>query len=360
MERVAGERCFSAHRPASLKAHAPRRKAVAGPAPDLVPRDVRVLPVPVPFTVPPVNCIHLEGAEPTLFDTGCRDDAGWNALTSQSKAAGIDLSRLARVVVTHAHLDHAGNALRLHELSGCEVWLHHDDADVLREWGRHGPGRNESYDAGLRRAGLPERLLAALARRGREVDELMDAAPVHRALRHGDLFTAGDRVLSVLHTPGHTAGSAIFADREGGLALTGDTILEKITPNALSVRKEESGALARYLETLRALRDAPLGTILPGHGRPFSDHAAVIDRAFRLFAVRRARLLAFLERAGRPLSTWELVEREWPEGQKGQAFLMTSEVQGHLDILAADGLVSVTEPEDRKEGGSAALYVFSK
>jgi glyoxylase-like metal-dependent hydrolase (beta-lactamase superfamily II) len=196
--------------------------------------------------------------------------------------------------------------------------------------------------------------------KGRDVDAMMAPCPVDRRLEDGDRFEMGGRTFEVLHTPGHTVGSAIYLDPESGFAVTGDTILQNITPNALSVQREETGALARYLQTLERLRERALGTMIPGHGPAFTGAEATIDRAFRLYHGRRQRIIGFLEDAPGPVTVWEVVEHEWPQGQKGAAFLMTSEIQGHLDILVADGLVSVTEPEERRDGGSSAQYTVHR
>lgn len=329
-----------------------RLAAVEG---DVAP-DVHRLPAVVPFPVPPANTTFVDGEVPTLFDTGPYTHEGWEDLQRHAKAKGIDLAKVERVVLTHSHLDHAGNAHRMRELSGCEVWIHEAEAEDLRTWGRFSEERNDSYDAGLRRAGLPLPMLEKLAKSGREVDVLLEACEVDRELKGGESFQAGDRTFHVLHTPGHTAGSCVFVTDDANLSVTGDTILERITPNALSVRKEETGALGRYMDTLRKLRETELGVMVPGHGKPFTDIGSVVDRAFSLFQRRHDRIRAYLKESRHPRSVWDIVQNEWPEGQKGQAFLMTSEILGHLDILVADGEVQVTEPEERDDGGETALY----
>lgn len=318
--------------------------------------DVRRLPADIPFPLPPVNVTFVDGDVPTLFDTGCGTTGSWDSLQAAATAQGVDLARVERVVLTHAHLDHAGNAARIRAETGAEVWIHEAEADLLEQWDDVQDARNDAYEAGLRRAGLPVKVLEKLAVRGRDVDVMMSSCTVDRRLKDGDLIDTGARGFRVIHTPGHTAGSAIYVDEPNGFAVTGDTILQNITPNALSVQREETGALARYLKTLERIRDLPLDVMVPGHGPAFRGLDSTIDRAFRLYHARHQRIVGFLQQAPRPLTVWDVVEHEWPEGQKGAAFLMTSEIQGHMDILVADGLVGVTEPEDRNDEGEAALY----
>lgn len=318
--------------------------------------DVHRLPTQVPFPVPPANTTFVDGAVPTLFDTGTSTNEGWGDLKQHAEERGIELAELERIVLTHAHLDHAGNAKRLHDLSGAEVWIHEAEAQDLREWGQHAEARNASYGQGLARAGLPAHLLERLGRGNRSVDHMLHACEVSRELKDGDTFQAGDRTFEVHHTPGHTAGSSIYVADDASISITGDTVLERITPNALSVRKEEEGALGRYMATLRALRHARLGIMIPGHGLPFTDIEGTVARAERLFDRRHERILGFLA-DGEESTVWNVVTKEWPEGHEGAAFLMTSEILGHMDLLVADGRVKVREPDAE---GDPAWYQLAK
>lgn len=314
------------------------------------PGDIVRIPTRVPFRVPPANVWVFRGREPTLVDTGCATAEGWEDLVGGLRAAGVEPSAVKRILLSHHHVDHAGNAARLRELSGAEVCAHAREADPIAAWRERAPGRNRAYAEGLRRAGVPEAILAKIERVGREVDGFMPSCPVDRALHEGDEVVAGDRTLRAVHTPGHTAGSAIYLDAATPLAATGDTLLERITPNALTVRAEEAGALQTYLATLARLRNLELGMILPGHGLPFVDAPGVIDRAFGHYEKRRARVLAILRENPDGATVWDVVQRLWPEHRKGSAFLMVSEALGHLELLQAGG------DADVREGDPAARY----
>ena len=112
-------------------------------------------------------------------------------------------------------------------------------------------------------------------------------------LGEGDVVRAGDLVLRVVATPGHTSDSLSFLLPAEGAVLTGDTVLGR----GSTVVAYPDGRLAAYLESLERLRDlAEVGavtSIWPGHGPVLPDAIAAIEgyqehRAERLEQVRAA------------------------------------------------------------------------
>ena len=69
-----------------------------------------------------------DGARVTLVDCGVwrpeAGDGGLGVLASGLNAAGYALDDVARIVVTHAHIDHYGLAGLLIERTGVELWMH--------------------------------------------------------------------------------------------------------------------------------------------------------------------------------------------------------------------------------------------
>src|SRR5882724_7696767 len=92
---------------------------------------VHRIETPVPFMEAggPANAYAIEdlGGGFTLFDCACGTDEGLAALRSGLVACGLDVKALNRIVVSHGHVDHYGNAQTLSEESGAEVWLHPHD-----------------------------------------------------------------------------------------------------------------------------------------------------------------------------------------------------------------------------------------
>jgi glyoxylase-like metal-dependent hydrolase (beta-lactamase superfamily II) len=115
--------------------------------------------------------------------------------------------------------------------------------------------------------------------------------PAHRlgseGLGHGDVVDLGDWRVEVVGTPGHSVDSVCFLLPHDGSLLTGDTVLGRGT----SLVAWPDGRLGDYLDSLRRLRDladsASVRRLLPGHGPVLESPAEVIDA---YLAHRQARL----------------------------------------------------------------------
>lgn len=288
--------------------------------------------IPTPFPVGDVNAYYLPGKEPTLVDPGPLTPEAWSALSAKLQG-----KKIRRVLFTHYHVDHSGLAARVQRDFGAEVAAHAQDGAVISHWGEHRSQRQRDYADGLRRAGVPEAHLERMRYGGIRIDSYAENARLDTALEEGDTMRLGDRDFEVLHTPGHTAGSMLLRAADKKVTLSGDTLLERITPNALSVRKSERDALPNYLETLRRLQREPLGEVLPGHGNSFTDPADVIAAALRHAEVRQDRLVRLARE--RPGTAFGLATRLFLRLPDDQLFLAVSETLGHLEFLRRRGRI---------------------
>lgn len=154
------------------------------------------------------------------------------------------------MVNSHGHLDHIGDNWRFERR-----WAH--PADVARI-----------------RAGVPnERMQHFLAPDAfnRPVPPSLDpetfeipGTDVERTVDEGDVIDLGGRQFTVLHTPGHSAGSISFVEESSGVLIAGDAVYE-----GPLFAHHEGGSPSAYRTTLRRLRDlAPdLSVVYPSHNR---------------------------------------------------------------------------------------------
>lgn len=297
------------------------------------------LRMPLPFQLDHINLWLLEdGPGVTVVDTGVAlpdTRAAW----ARVFAEGLAGRPITRVVVTHFHPDHIGNAAWLSERWNAPLactepeWLAAQHA-----WRSRSPEDLEARLAHYRRHGADERALASLARRGNHYPGLVPAVVRQfDPLREGDVLAIGGRRWRVLVVHGHAPAHACLACPEEGLLISGDQVLPKITTN-VSVWAEQPRAnpLRLYLDSLDRFAPLPPGIlVLPSHGLPFRGLHA------RLAALRdhhAARLGECVDALTEPRSAAELVpvlfRRELDVHQLSFAL---GEALAHLNFLEAEG-----------------------
>jgi glyoxylase-like metal-dependent hydrolase (beta-lactamase superfamily II) len=136
-----------------------------------------------------------------------------------------------------------------------------------------------------------------------------------------------------------------------GLLLAGDHLLEKISSNpiahapvgvrdpvALAASPGRARTLIGYVESLRATAAADRGElVLPGHGEPFRGAAELVAKRIAMHERRAEKILAALTH---PRSAADIGRDLWRHVPVTQAYLVLSEVLGHLDLLEARGAVA--------------------
>jgi hydroxyacylglutathione hydrolase len=139
------------------------------------------------------------------------------------------------IVNTHAHFDHVGANKAVKEATGAALLLHGDDAPVLATTAL----QSQSFGIGS-----------------------VSSPPPDRLLKHGDVITAGEVSLKVLHTPGHTPGGISLLEQ--GMVFTGDSLF------AGSIGRTDfpGGDLLTLLRSIKTnLMTLPDETkVFPGHG----------------------------------------------------------------------------------------------
>jgi glyoxylase-like metal-dependent hydrolase (beta-lactamase superfamily II) len=145
--------------------------------------------------------------------------------------------KVKQIVVTHAHIDHVGGAMRLKRLTGAPVLLNQNDQallkmlDVQAAWlGMEPPGQ----------------------------------VAVDQGLSDGDKLQAGNLSATVIHTPGHTEGSICLYVEAHQKLIAGDTLFM----GSIGRTDLPGGS---YEKIMRSLHDRVLALpddteVTPGHG----------------------------------------------------------------------------------------------
>jgi glyoxylase-like metal-dependent hydrolase (beta-lactamase superfamily II) len=187
-----------------------------------------------PVTMFQQNCSLLwcrETLKGAIVDPG--GDTG--RVLAQAQKAGVTIEKL---LITHAHIDHAGATAQLARELGVPI---------------EGPQREDQFWIDL----LPEQG----ARYGFAPAE---AFVPDRWLEHGDTVTVGNLTLNVVHCPGHTPGHVVFFESQSQIAFVGDVLFQGSVGRTDFPRGDHATLIRSITERLWPLGDEV--TFVPGHG----------------------------------------------------------------------------------------------
>lgn len=211
--------------------------------------------------------VQSEG-EAALIDTG---SGRASAALAERIERRLDGGRLVAILVTHAHVDHAGGAAELSERFGVGVLASPEVGAILSA------GDEEA-------AGLPGAIADGVYPEGTRLRAVADVRPAAEV-------RVGSLLIRPVPTPGHSAGHLAFvADLAGGRALfSGDLVFARGRVAILDLPDVDLDAYERSLRDVAALGIAQL---FPGHGSiALSDGAGHIAEAVNGFREGRPRPL---------------------------------------------------------------------
>lgn len=310
------------------------------------------LAIPTPFMVGRVNAYLIEDSPLTLVDSGPNSAKALDELEQALAARGHRIEDIELLVISHQHMDHFGLASILARRSGAEVAALSQLAPFLAGYGHQSDLEDRFAERLMLRHGIPPEIVTALRAVSAGFRAWGSAVEVTRPLSDGSALELRDRTLHVLHRPGHSPSDTVFLDEQRGILLAADHLIAHISSNPLIARpldaeeeytRPRPQALITYMASLEQTRAMELELVLPGHGRPIADHAALIDERFRLHRRRAEKMLGLI--TSQPRTAHGIAQELWGNVAVTQAFLTLSEVLGHVDLLLRDGLV-VEEERD--------------
>ncbi len=145
--------------------------------------------------------------------------------------------KIVQIIITHAHIDHVGGAMKLRAATGAPILLNKNDYALLK-----------MLDVQAAWIGAPP----------------PGAVEIDRSIEDQDVITAGKLRASVLHTPGHTQGSVCLYFPAEKKLIAGDTLFQ----GSIGRTDLPGGNFEQIIDSLHerllALPDETI--VVPGHG----------------------------------------------------------------------------------------------
>ncbi len=292
-----------------------------------------------------VNNLYLvdDAERPVLFDVGTmRSDAELDRRLEEARerfGVRTRVGDLAEVVVSHAHVDHYGNAGRFRR-ERVPITIHELDARVLEGFQERLVLAARDLGVFLLRSGMDRDAavdLTALYRSGKTL--FQDLAP-DRRVGDGDVVGPGWKLL---HVPGHCPGMVCMAVDD--VVLTADQLLSRITPVQSPQSITPHTGLENYLRSLERLRRfGSFAVGLGAHEAPIRDVVARIDETRAHHAERLERVRALCREEPRTVAELSLAMFG---RQRGYGILLALiEAGAHVEYLHEHGLLAVANLDD--------------
>ena len=234
------------------------------------------------------NNIVMTGPKDTVLV-----DSGYLAHAPQTLALvehalvdqNLDARTLERLVNTHCHSDHMGGNAALQRRYRCHTSVPIGEAPLIERWDE-------------------EALLLSYA------DQRAERFQVDATIAAGDRLGMGGIDWVAIAAPGHDTHALMFHSPAERILISGDALWEDGFGVLFPQLYGRAGTFAETRGTLDSIAALDARLVIPGHGAPFEDVDAALERAYsRLHAFEEdpARLA---RHAARVMLTFSLLEKQ--------------------------------------------------
>lgn len=314
------------------------------------------IPLPLPMDALKAINVYVIAADDglTLIDGGWHIPEARDLLDRSLRQIGSGFGDIKRFLVTHVHRDHYTMARVLGTELAVDVALGEGERPALQLLQDAADGAiDESPFLGvLRTAGALE--VAELWGEGPgDLPDPNNWGFPDTWITGDRVFEVGARTIDAVHTPGHTPGHYVFAEKVEGVLFAGDHVLPTITPSIGFTVPPAEQPLGDFMASLTKVRSLPDLRVLPAHGPVAPSTHARVDELLAHHEERLDECLASLRDRGGVTAHVVAGDLGWTRHQHAYDSLdpfsqgmAAMETKAHLELLVARGQATSVDHAD--------------
>ena len=313
-----------------------------------MPEPIRI-ELPTVFGMKTVNSYLFLEPEPTLVDCGEKTGASWHALQKALGKHNLTIKDIARIYITHAHIDHMGMAGEIVKHSDATVWV----SEYVYNW-----AVNLEIEQQKRRkliqSVIEKNIDLNTSSFGRNFSSLFsgfkeywDVIPEDRVLKFelNGYVKLGGEAWEVVYAPGHCINQTCFYHPDSGQLLSADMLL-MVTPSpvieaSLHPPYEREKSLAVLLDSYEKFSKMDIARVYPGHYESYENVKELIQSQVQRIHNRKEVCFDLIQSGKHTFM--ELLNELYKNRVSFPAVPM---LVGYLDLLLEEGRIF-----NRKENG---------
>lgn len=205
-----------------------------------------------------VNAFLIEDNGLTLIDTGLPGST--DKIFTAIKKTGKNPAHIKRIILTHCHTDHAGNAAEIKKRLNIPVFAHSVDVEVIEQGIG---GRPMKLTPGIINWMVYHLVI-------KKAGNIIAPLTVEEKLKDNDIIPVAGGI-QVIHTPGHSAGHIALLVKEQGVLIAAD-ICANFGKLAYSTLYED---IVIGKQSILKTTNFSFDKALFGHGSPLLSNACM-------------------------------------------------------------------------------------